>query len=186
MRGTLFERRARNPYLRKSGASAYICWENGDSVSCGVKASGTQILVVFLSSLFFFRREGEINWSIPVDAGTRELELKFMTRVKICLNHFTQARAVMDINLVAPTTVTDDRFPRRANLMEKSRVSGTDMPAIRQIIRCAAASLMYSNEMNFGKLRADTRVHICHSSNMNFQLNSFTFFLCFLTIFVST
>lgn len=42
---------------------------------------------------------------------------------------------------ISPQTVTGDRFTRRENLMEKSEMSGTDTPAIRQAIHDPQAAL---------------------------------------------
>lgn len=55
--------------------------------------------------------------------------------------HFTESRGDRNGNRfvavprsVFPGGVTGDRFSRRENLMEKSEVSDTDAPAIRQAI----------------------------------------------------
>lgn len=47
---------------------------------------------------------------------------------------------------IFPGGVTGDRFPRRENLMEKSEVSDTDAPAIRQAIHGSAFAFSFSRE----------------------------------------
>lgn len=47
--------------------------------------------------------------------------------------------------------MTGDRFSRRENLMEKSEVSGTDTPTIRQTIQLSQSSLAFLPRRGTGK-----------------------------------